>query len=183
MKLNLDQKEICTIPNDIVDNFLYLLNENDWYVSNYRDKAGNMGDTNSIPLMHTKLCVSGANDMSAIEDIKPEQLYEKYKDALNSVLNELKKYYEFDKYSAFISRLKPQGVIGVHQDRGKFLTLCHRVHIPLKTNPKVAYVINNKEYYWKVGSAYEFNNTLSHGVINRSDEYRIHLIVNLYPKE
>jgi len=183
MKLDVDQKEVCKIPKHMIDSFLSLIDENDWYVNNYRDKAGNMSDTNSIPLMHTKLCVSGANDMSAIDDIKPELLYDKYKDALDSVLEELKKYYSFDKYSAFLARLKPQGVVGTHQDKGKFLTLCHRVHVPLQTNPKVAYVVNNKEYYWQAGSAYEFNNTLDHGVVNRSDEYRIHLVINLYPKD
>jgi aspartyl/asparaginyl beta-hydroxylase (cupin superfamily) len=133
--------------------------------------------------MHTKLCVSGANDLFAIEDIKPEKLYEKYQDLLNLTLNELKKHYEFSKYSAFLARLKPNGVVGMHVDSGSFLTLCHRIHIPLKTNPAVSYVIDDKEYYWEPGNIYEFDNTRMHGVINRSDKYRIHLVINLYPKE
>jgi hypothetical protein len=183
MKLDVNQKLVSTVPAQIVEQFLALIDEDDWYVANYRDKAGNMSDTNSIPLMHTKLCASGLNTMQPIHDIKPEPLYEKYKDSLNSALDELKKHYEFRKYSAFLARLKPGGVIGMHADAGNFLTLCHRIHIPLKTNPAVAYVIDDNEYYWEAGKIYEFDNTRVHGVINRSDEYRIHLVINLYPKD
>jgi aspartyl/asparaginyl beta-hydroxylase (cupin superfamily) len=182
MKLSVDQKKVCVIEQSLIDDFLSIIDENDWYVANYRDKAGNMSDTNSIPIMHTKLCASGLNSMKAIDDIKPEPLYEKYKNPLNLILQELKKYYEFDKYSAFLARLKPNGVIGSHIDSGKFLTLCHRIHVPLQTNSNVEYLIDNKKYYWEIGNAYEFDNTRMHGVINNSNEYRIHLVINLYPK-
>jgi hypothetical protein len=183
MKLSVDQKLVATVPTQLIQQFLSLVDENDWYVANYRDKAANMSDTNSIPLMHTPLCASGLNTMQPINDIKPELLYNKYKDVLTLILEELKKHYKFDKYSVFLARLKPRGVVGAHVDQGNFLTLCHRIHVPLKTNPNVAYVIDDKEYYWEAGNIYEFDNTRMHGVINRSDEYRIHLVVNLYPRE
>jgi hypothetical protein len=183
MKISVDQKLVAPISKNIINEFLSLIEENDWFVTRYRETVGSMSKTNSIPLMHTKLCASGFNTREAIDDIKPEALYDKYKDVLNLVLEELKKHYKFNKYAAFLARLNPRSAIDSHVDKGVFLTTCHRVHVPLQTNQSVAYAIDGKEYYWEAGNIYEFDNTKMHGVFNRSDEYRIHLVLNLYPEE
>lgn len=183
MKLEVAQKKVGVIESKKIDKFISLIDEQDWFLSDYRQQINTMTATNSIPLMHTPLCASGLCSMKPIEDIKPQPLYEKYKESLDDILLDLSKYYKYKTYSAFITRLKPYGVVGKHIDVGNFLTLCHRIHIPLLTNPKVAYVIDEQEYYWESGNIYEFDNTRLHGVINRSDEYRVHLIINLYPQE
>ena len=47
-------------------------------------------------------------------------------------------------------------------------------------NPDVKYVIDDIEYYWEKGNIYEFDNMRLHGVINRSNQHRVHLVINLY---
>lgn len=181
MKLEVAQKLVCNIPDALIQAMLDTISPEDWDADNYRQKTGNMNDTKSIPIMHTVLCAT-SKDMDAINAIRPELLYDKFIPVLQPILDILATVYPFTKYAAFLAYLKPNGVIGTHPDIGLFLSKCHRVHVPLLTNPGVAYVIDGQEYYWERGNAYEFDNTRPHGVINRSDEPRIHLVVNLYPK-
>lgn len=182
MKLPVDQKLVCQIPDSLVQNILNTISPEDWDFNNYRQTTGNMQHTKSIPIMHTAMCVTGENTMAAIDSIRPEPMYEKFIPVIQPVLDLLKEHYSFDKYAAFLAYLKPQSVIGMHPDVGYFLTKCHRIHVPLLTNPKVAYVIEDKEYYWERGNVYEFDNTRLHGVVNNSDSPRVHLVVNLYPE-
>jgi len=180
MKLPVDQKKVGTVSMETILSILNSIEEEDWFVSDYRKGVGNMSDTNSIPVFHTPLCASGYCNMEPIRSIRKEKLYDKFFPLISPILDTLKTIYTFRQYSLFISRLRPGGMIGFHVDRGNFLELCHRVHVPLKSNPKVEYVIDDKTYYWEPGNIYEFDNTRMHGVLNKSDDYRIHLVINLY---
>jgi hypothetical protein len=182
MKLAVPYIEICDVPVDIILGMLDAIAEEDWHVSDYRNAAGNMSDTNSIPIHHTPLCAT-CKTGEAIKAIRKEALFDKFEPLLNPFLDLLRDHYEFNQYAAFIARLHPHKQVGMHPDCGEFLETCHRIHFPLQTNPKVAYCIEDQEYYWKRGKAYEFDNTRIHGVKNRSDEMRIHLVVNLYNLE
>jgi hypothetical protein len=159
---------------------LNIIDEQDWYEDDYRKDAVSMSDCNSIPILHTPLCVGFSPGLSSIRSIRKEALYEKFFPHIEPILNELKKYYEYNRCSIFIARLKPGGIIDEHADAGPFLELCNRVHVPLKSNPKVRYVVDGKSYYWEPGKIYEFDNTRVHGVYNESGEDRIHLVINLY---
>lgn len=177
MKLSVDQKIVCEIDSKLIDNIFNNIIENDWNIDDYRNKAENMLDVNSIPIFHSKLCGISQNALLTVEK-KP--LFDKYYPLIKPILDILKKYYNFNYHTSFLAKLKSNGKIGIHSDSGKFLIDCHRIHVPIKTNEKVVYWINNKEYYWEKGFIYEFDNTLPHGVFNNSDEERIHLIINLY---
>jgi hypothetical protein len=182
MKLAVPYIEICDMPDELISGILGAIAEEDWHVSDYRRSAGNMSSTNTIPIHHTPLCATCGTE-EAIKAIRKEVLFEKFEPLLTPFLELLRGYYEFNQYAAFIARLHPHGDIGMHPDSGVFLETCHRIHLPLQTNPKVAYCIEDQEYYWQRGKAYEFDNTRLHGVKNRSDEFRIHLVVNLYNLE
>jgi hypothetical protein len=176
-------KEVCDIDTNVLNSILQSITEQDWVTEDYRKTVGNMTSTNSIPIMHTTLCASGYMNDTPIHSIKPGILFDKYITLIQPVLEQLASVYKYDKYACFLSRLYPHSAIGEHIDTGNFLTKCHRIHVPIKTNPDVSYKINGIEYFWPAGKIYEFDNTLRHGVINRSDEERIHLVVNLYPKD
>ena len=180
MKLNVDHFKIAKIDDVIIQDILSIIDEDDWNINNYRKTASNMLDTDSIPILHTPLCASGINSLEAIRSIRKEVLYDKYFPKVEPVLDILREYYTFKQYAIFISRLHPHKRIGMHQDSGKFLELCHRIHLPLQTNDKIFYVIENNKYNWERANLYEFDNLLNHGVENNSDEHRIHLIINLY---
>jgi len=181
--LDVPYKRVASIQTELLDNVLNAITEEDWFTDDYRNSVGNMVSTNSIPILHTPLCASGLRTMSAINDIKPGPLYDKYYPLIEPIVQELEKYYTFNKLAVFISRLHPKSQIGEHHDGGLFLELCHRVHVPLKTNPDVHYYIEKVPYYWEKGTIFEFNNLLSHSVDNTSDEERIHIVFNLYNLE
>jgi hypothetical protein len=179
MKLNIDQKIVGHVSESVINNLLNAIDEPDWYADDYRESAGNMQDTNSIPIIHSHLCGADST-IKTIQTIEKRVLYDKFYPLIEPIFNELSKTYSFNKIACFLSRLKPRGTIGVHADSGIFLELCHRIHVPLKSNPRVRYVINGVSYFWEPGKIYEFNNLLPHGVFNESPEERIHLVVNLY---
>jgi len=180
MILDVAQKKVGQMPMHFIDALLDSIDEKDWYMDDYRNNVENMNFCNSIPILHTPLCASGRHDIEPIRSIRKEKLYDKFFPFISPMLEILRQHYTFRQYSCFISRLHPSGVIGEHRDTGSFLELCHRVHIPLKSNPQVRYVIDDKSYYWEPGKIYEFDNTRLHGVFNESQDYRIHLVVNLY---
>jgi len=180
MKLSVPYFEVCDVPKEPIGHILNEIEERDWHISDYRNGVGNMSGTNSIPIHHTPLCASGLCTDEPIKAIRQEVLFDKYAPLIAPFLNLLREYYRFNQYAAFLARLHPRSDIGMHYDGGNFLTKCHRIHVPLQTNPKVAYCIGDREYYWQRGKAYEFDNTRLHGVRNRSDEQRIHLVINLY---
>ena len=179
MKLDVDQKLVGEMPIELIDNLLNRIDEEDWYVDDYRKSAHNMDFTNSIPLIHSHLCFLDPS-LNAIKTIQKRPLYNKYENVLLPIVDVLRKYYEFKFYAAFIARLMPNSIITSHRDCGAFLRTCHRVHVPLQTNKNVQYFIAGKSYYWEKGFVYEFDNTRRHMVNNNSDQFRIHLIFNLY---
>lgn len=180
MKLSTPYFEVCDVSDSLLDALVSAIDEADWGVANYRKTV--FPQTDTIPIHHTPLCYS-CLDERTIHSIRKEPQFEKFEPLIRPMLELLGQHYTFNQYAAFIARLCPNGQIGMHHDAGAFLETCHRVHIPLQTNPKVAYCIENQEYYWQRGKAYEFDNTRLHGVKNRSDESRIHLVVNLYNLE
>jgi len=177
MELSVDQKLVCEIDREIIDSILKNITEEDWFIDDYRNSAGSMQDTNSIPIFHSVRCGDSHNALLTVEK---RPLFEKFYPLILPILNKLKSYYVYNYHASFISRLNPHSTITKHADSGYFLEKCNRIHVPLKTNKNVTYWIDDKPYYWQVGNIYEFNNLLEHEVINSSDSERIHLVLNLY---
>ena len=57
----------------------------------------------------------------------------------------------------------------------------HRIHIPIVTGENNIFLVNGELKNMQVGEMWEINNELPHMVENRSDEDRIHLIVDWIP--
>lgn len=180
MKLDIPYKQVTTVPEELLVALESSFTEEDWFTSDYRQAAGNMESTNSIPILHTPLCVKGGQGYKAIAGIREEKLYGKYAPLVEPIINLLKEHYTFNKHACFLARLAPYSNIGGHRDKGLFLELCNRIHVPIVTNPNVKYVIDSQQYYWERGKVYEFDNTRIHGVKNLSSKHRIHLVINLY---
>jgi hypothetical protein len=179
MKLDVDQKLIGNIDNNVSDDIVATIKQEHYDYNNIRSTMGNLQQTQSIMLRYfDDYKNAGLQDYKKHfidTDLMP--LYRKHVDKL---LTELYKHYEFSDYMCFIAMLIPYGKVGMHIDSAPFLDECHRVHIPLKTNENVFYIIENKKYNWKKNGIYEFDNKRSHGVENNSGEERIHFMFNLY---
>lgn len=183
MKLDVPYFEICDVPIEIVNNIFNIIEEKDWHANDYRSAGGpvfNMEQSNSIPIHHTPLCLVYDTDGTAIRSIAKQPAYEKFYPVIKPVLDILSQHYIYNQYACFLSRLPPGGIIGLHTDDGSFLTECHRIHLPIQTNEKALYLLDTYTYNWKQGTLYEFDNTRIHGVINKGNADRIHLVINLY---
>ncbi len=97
----------------------------------------------------------------------------------------------------FVANLPPDKFIYPHVDKGEFLEVPSRVHIPLQTNSDVIYYIGGayidsddpdrmthqqfaKEIHMKEGEIWEIDNLSYHAVANRGSTDRWHLIVNVF---
>jgi len=80
---------------------------------------------------------------------------------------------------AMLARMKPGTFISPHIDHGPIFELSHRVHLPLKTNENVKFIMEETNYTFEKGHLIEINNQMEHSVENRGDEDRIHFIVDL----
>lgn len=180
MKLDVPYFEVCEIPEALTLALLDAIDPEDWFVEDYRKGANTMDSVDSIPIHHTPLCLFPFSTDESIKSIRKMKLFNKFEPTLLPILDLLREHYSFSQYAAFLAKLAPRSLIADHRDTGNFLSKCHRIHVPLQTNPNVAYAIDEVEYHWPVGKIYEFDNMRVHGVRNRSDDCRIHLVVNLY---
>jgi hypothetical protein len=179
MKLEVPQKCVGKISSDLTNKFLSRIKPEHWLENTARNQMGNLTQTESI-IFRFFTDYEHAKHDDWEKHIINFKMYDVYKDLIDEAKDELKKYYNFKNYMCFLAKLIPHGQIGRHSDGGEFLETCHRVHIPLKTNPDVYYIIEGKPYYWEANNIYEFDNTRQHEVMNASSEERIHLMFNLY---
>lgn len=82
---------------------------------------------------------------------------------------------------AMAAKLLPGKHITTHTDKHPSFHHGHRIHIPIKTNKMVRFMIEGRPHRFEVGNAYEINNQLRHGVMNNSAEDRIHFIFDYIP--
>lgn len=76
--------------------------------------------------------------------------------------------------------LAPHGCIYEHSDHG-FLEHAHRVHLPLRTSVGAVMTIGGTSMHLDRDVFCEIDNVKIHSVINNSDDYRVHLIIDLLP--
>jgi hypothetical protein len=84
---------------------------------------------------------------------------------------------------AMAAKLLPGEVISPHHDSHPSFHHGHRIHIPIKTNPRVRFMIDGRPYKFRVGQAYEINNQKTHSVMNKGSEERINFIFDYVPPE
>lgn len=132
-------------------------------------------DTQSLKLVH-------------FEDYKfqkPEYqaLYSELEDEVRPVVDYIADYYRNNGFIVrmILAKLLAGGKIPKHTDAGFSLLNCHRIHVPIITNDDVAFSVGGEEINMRIGDFWEINNATVHGVENRSDADRVHLIVDWIP--
>jgi hypothetical protein len=54
-----------------------------------------------------------------------------------------------------------------------------RVHVPVTTNDKVIFTMDDGEHRMEVGKAYRFNTLATHAVVNSGKTARVHLVFDV----
>jgi hypothetical protein len=71
--------------------------------------------------------------------------------------------------------------IALHVDQNPSADIPHKIHIPLVTSPDIEFYEAKSTYHLGEGFAYEVNNKIPHGGMNKSSVDRIHLVFDYYP--
>ncbi|MEO7634163.1 MAG: aspartyl/asparaginyl beta-hydroxylase domain-containing protein [Sphingomicrobium sp.] len=79
-----------------------------------------------------------------------------------------------------LARMAPGGIIHPHRDENPAAKWPHKIHVPLVTNPDVAFLVGGVVHHFAEGEAVEVNNMGVHAVANRGTSDRIHLIFEYY---
>lgn len=118
------------------------------------------------------------NDIKEIEEIIIDQQLNYYTKILIGQLEE-----KFDGKSGLIiyANLPPNKKIPKHSDPGYYLSIVHRLHIPIFTNENCYFHLDDTTIHMEEGRLYEINNLMNHSVENKGDSDRVHLIVDIIP--
>ncbi len=110
-------------------------------------------------------------------------LYKEFRRELQPIMDDIADYFEHDGFivRVIFTRLEAGGEISTHSDGLYSLLKCRRIHIPINTNDKVFFWVGGEEINMRAGEMWEINNATLHAVFNRSDEARIHLIIDWVP--
>jgi hypothetical protein len=102
---------------------------------------------------------------------------------INKIIKDLEVYHDGKCGMAMIVKLFSDAEILEHSDGSPYLSAVRRHHIPLKTNDNVLFFIDNESMNLKIGDCWEINNNKLHKVINKSDQDRIHLMIDIVPNK
>lgn len=102
---------------------------------------------------------------------------------VDKIIKDLEKIHDGKVSLAMIVKLLPDSDIIPHSDESNYLGVVRRHHIPLKTNEKVLFHIDGESINMKVGECWEINNSRVHHVTNTSNEDRVHLIIDILPRQ
>lgn len=153
-----------------------LLSHQKWQEWNYRQKQlGVHTSTQTVRLMWLDLFITSYKHS---DSIKFDLLDEAAK-FLGNLFLYLENYYKGSVCRIILTKQEPHSIIPIHTDKGFSLTHTHRIHIPFFTNENVLFYCGTDTLNMEVGMVYEINNQLGHKVINCSDDYKIHLIIDV----
>jgi len=171
-------------------NYIHLLQDEHW------EKQVLLGQKysthkNSNAIIITKVdssCIDPYVPFNATFAIENQDLI----DLVMPIVNEVVDLYDGKYGRIWLAKLPAGKMIPLHNDgfdffkKNKFsdyyyLQSVYRVHIPLVTNEKVIFTVNNEKKHLRVGEAWDMNQRPLHTVENNSDKDRIHLVIDVLP--
>lgn len=81
---------------------------------------------------------------------------------------------------AMLARLEAGQRIDPHTDGAGSNERCHKIHVPLITNPEALFFVDGRKCHLQAGRAYEVNNIVPHGAVNGGKEDRVHFIFEVF---
>lgn len=101
----------------------------------------------------------------------------------NNIIKTLEQFYNGVVVRSELVGLMPNSIVRKHIDEGNMFKFSKRCHIPIITNENVYFTVLNNTINMKEGGCYEINNAMPHGVENKSNVLRVHLILDIIEKK
>jgi len=132
------------------------------------------GDWSGIPLRSNSLTSALYTDPSRLNDFKDLPSLDR-----TPYVREVVATFEAPVRSVRFLKLAPGAVIREHRDFGlRFEEGEIRVHIPIRTNPGVDFILGGKTLTLLPGDSWYLNLDLPHQVANRGSTERVHLVLD-----
>ena len=168
----IDRFNVAEIANEIA-----FLGESVWRINETRQKEfPNHKETQSIFIKDFPFEWKGHGyqlvDFSISGNLNP---------LTNKIINKLENHFNGKVGKCLYISLPAGKKVYPHRDYGYYLTNVHRCHIPIITNDRVEFFLNGEIVNMITGVCYEINNFNEHGVDNKGDSDRIHLLVDIIP--
>ncbi len=155
------------------------MDEDAWRLNDYRQQTYEVHkQTESVVMIFTD--GSGWPDI----EVSKEPGWDLLQEAALPVMHEIiEKFYPAGGtiVRAMAAKLLTGGIIRPHKDSHPSFHAGHRIHIPIRTNSRVRFMLDGRPYKFEVGKSYEINNQLTHSVMNKGKEDRIHFIFDYIP--
>lgn len=98
---------------------------------------------------------------------------------VKKIVDKIKEKYNNSSISKLmIVSMISKGFIDYHKDGGLLIKM-RRIHLPLLTSKDCIFEIDGTRFSFPAGFCFEFDNTKTHAVNNKSDFERIHMILDL----
>jgi hypothetical protein len=153
-----------------------------WYVNQVRQQTVRaQAETNSIPL---RSGVSGGDKSTSLED--SQRIIETENWPRFPYTTGLLAKFAADERGelarAMLVRLKPQGRVLSHVDRGAYYACRDRYHLVIHSAGGSEMKAGGESAVFQPGELWCFNNKAVHEAFNHSNDWRIHLIFDLQPQ-
>lgn len=100
---------------------------------------------------------------------------------LDPIIKDLEQIHKGRVAKVLFIRLDKNKDVLEHKDSFDYANSVRRHHIPIVTNDSVYFTVDNEKVLMLQGECYEINNSKMHSALNKSDEYRINLLVDIFP--
>jgi hypothetical protein len=151
-----------------VDSIEEKLSQLDWNEYTFRQTRFNVHrETLTVPLLW--------NEVPSPEDV-PHKWYQTFKDDLDVISTKLGRHI----HTALLIKLPAGKGIPTHVDAAPHFRLYSRIHIPIVTNPGCLFTVGGETKHLERGHMWEIDNDgKRHGVVNRGQEDRVHLLIDV----
>lgn len=109
--------------------------------------------------------------------------WDAWRGLLEPIMEQAIRPYQFRKpifAKAMLARLSAGSQIDPHFDGAGSNERCHKIHVPLITNPEALFLVRETHEHLAEGHAYEVNNIVRHGAVNAGAEDRVHFIFEVF---
>ncbi len=181
--MNIEERlrELGEVETSALAEAILGLEERAWHEEEYRQQAFDVHrQTESVVLVFVNL-----DDWPDLEVFK-EPGWDRLADVAMPVMHDVIDRF-YPKGGAIIramaAKLLAGGRITPHTDSHPSFHIGHRIHVPITTNNRVRFMIDGRPHRLELGKAYEINNQLNHGVMNKGKEDRITFIFDYVPPD
>lgn len=148
--------------------------EQEWKKFEHRKNFSGQESVNCLPIEF------GADRFNAVfnYNYKNNFLFNLFEPELKEIYDLIESFYPGQPYRVMITELPANKNIDEHVDLGYHLENTHRIHLCIKTNDEVIFIVDDEKLNMKNGLLFELNNQKFHAVFNNSNENRLHLIID-----